>query len=100
MRRGPAARHGSVSQPFSFGPSFGRWEIAATLGGAAILIAGTALAGGHPAALVALVPAAILVPGILRTVWRTEGKALNPMLGAAGKLLLLECGLFAVGWML
>ncbi len=83
-----------------FGPTFGRWEIAATLTGAALAIVGTSLVGGHPAALVALVPALILTPGILRTVWTTEGKALNPMLGATGKLLLLECVLFAVGWML
>jgi 1,4-dihydroxy-2-naphthoate octaprenyltransferase len=83
-----------------FGQAFARWEIAGTLVGAALLILVTSLGAGHPAALVSLLPAIVLIPGILRTVWREEGRALNPMLGAVGKLLLLECALFAVGWMI
>jgi len=83
-----------------FGPAFARWEIAGSLVGAALLIVATSLAGGHPAAMISLLPAVVLIPGILRTVWRTEGRALNPMLGAVGKLLILECALFAVGWMI
>ncbi len=83
-----------------FGPAFARWEIALSLVGAAVLIVATSWLGGHPAAMISLLPAVVLIPGILRTGWRTEGRALNPMLGAVGKLLILECALFAVGWMI
>jgi 1,4-dihydroxy-2-naphthoate octaprenyltransferase len=82
-----------------FGPGFARREIAVLLALAQAIVIGAAVWTQHGWALLALVPGAVLIPGILRTVWREQGAALNPMLGAIGKLLLLECAAFAVGWM-
>ena len=82
------------------GTRFTRLEFATTIIGAAAVPAVLMVwMGAHTYALAA---SAILLPGavLIRGVWKTEGAALNPYLGATGKLLMLYSVLFSIGWLL
>lgn len=96
-------RAGKRTLVVRFGRHFGRLEYSLCLAGAA-LVPILLLASGAAEAPrgVLLAPLALVsLIGPLRTVWRREdAPALNPLLGATARGLLLYSVLFAVGWML
>jgi 1,4-dihydroxy-2-naphthoate octaprenyltransferase len=82
------------------GERFARIEFTASIVGACAIPIGLAIwTGAH---LFALSAACILLPAapLIRRVWRQQGAALNPCLGAAGRLLLGYSVLFSIGWAL
>ncbi|HEY8241435.1 MAG TPA: 1,4-dihydroxy-2-naphthoate polyprenyltransferase [Kiritimatiellia bacterium] len=81
------------------GRGFARVEYAACILGATlvplVIYAAKGWTAGLPGVLVA-VPGALAI----RAVWRTDGPALNPLLGRTALLLLLYSVLFSLGWWL
>jgi 1,4-dihydroxy-2-naphthoate octaprenyltransferase len=86
--RATDAKVGKKTLAVRFGPRFARWEFTLALLGGCLL----PLALGH------WLPALVAVAAIpvLRTVWTTEGGALNKTLGTTGKLMLAHSALFAL----
>jgi len=81
------AKVGKKTLAVRFGVGFARWEFTLALLGACLV---PVVLGHWLPALVGLAA----VPA-LRTVWTTEGAALNTTLGATGKLMLAHSALFA-----
>lgn len=83
-----------------FGKTFARWEyvLSLLLGGLVVPLY-LAVTTGH---WVALGAALALLPAIpaVRTVFTTDGPALNEILARTGQLLLLFSVLFSIGWVL
>lgn len=81
-----------------FGKGFARFEYAACLVVALLVPLVLGIVSERPA----LVGVLLLVPWafvLYRRVARTEGSALNPLLGATGKFLVAYAVLFALGWL-
>ena len=84
-----------------FGPTFVRVEyLLALLLAAATPPVLVALTGGQHR--LALAASLILLPALplIRSVWTTDGRALDPNLGKTGQILALYSLLFSVGWVL
>lgn len=84
-----------------FGRNFGIVLYAACIVIAAIIPAIIAFSGGEhylSAATLVLIPLAI--PNVLTFIRHRDAAALNPLLGATARLLLLYCILFSAGWLL
>ena len=82
------------------GSRFARLEFTATIIGACAIPVGLAIwTGAH---LFALSAVCVLLPAVpvMRRVWTQQGAALNPCLGASGRLLLAYSVLFSIGWVL
>ncbi|MFP4227797.1 MAG: 1,4-dihydroxy-2-naphthoate polyprenyltransferase [Salinivenus sp.] len=79
----------------------GVWLYGACLGGALFLPAGlVAATGNHWGALAPLVLAPLAVRHTRRLATTRAPEALNPLLGATGRLLVLWAVLFSAGWLL
>ena len=84
------ARAGKRTLAVRFGATAARLEYSLLLAAAFALVGWRAAAEGDPAWLAPLVTLPLAV-GRARQVWRTDGAALNPLLGATARLELLFC---------
>lgn len=68
------------------------------VGAASVPVVLYALTGDHPWAMMAIAVLPLAGPIIRALAYKTEPAALNPMLGATGRLLVAYSILFAIGW--
>lgn len=95
------ARAGKRTLAVRFGASFTRAEYLLCLIAALAIPVGLVLAtGDHPGALLVLLLVPIALPAARTMLTRTDGTALNPLLGRTAQLLLLYSILFSLGWVL
>ncbi len=94
------ARAGKRTLVVRFGRRFGLLEYAALLLGAHLWTAATALLLPEACGLWIATPTALLARRAILHVSRTQGRALNPWLGATARLLLAHAVLLAAGMLL
>lgn len=92
------ARAGKRTLAVRFGGGFARAQIVLTLLAAAAVPAWLAATTGRLGALAATAVCALALPPALAVLRGAEGHALNRVLGAVGRLLLLYGIAFAAGW--
>lgn len=94
-------RAGKKTLPVRWGRPFGIGLYGACIAAAALVPIGCwAWTGAHPWAGVSAVIAPLAVPIVRKLATEDDPAALNPLLGATGRLLLLYSMLFSVGWVL
>jgi 1,4-dihydroxy-2-naphthoate octaprenyltransferase len=94
-------RAGKKTLAVRFGRTFARLEYLGCMAAAGIAIpAACALIGGRWFSLASAVTLLAAVPTLRVVFTRTDGPSLNGALAATGRLLLLFCILFSLGWML
>jgi len=83
-----------------FGRDFARWEYAACIVTAGLLVPAGLCVGRGPWVLLAALSVPASIPAIRTVFTSTDGETLNNTLAVTGKLLLLYAVLFSVGWLL
>ncbi|MBI5091177.1 MAG: 1,4-dihydroxy-2-naphthoate polyprenyltransferase [Candidatus Hydrogenedentes bacterium] len=85
-----------------FGRTFARFEylLSILIGGCAIPVYLCMEAGKHYYALISVVVAVLAIPAIKTVFTSSDGRALNDVLAATGKLLLVFSILLSIGWLL
>ncbi len=91
---------GKTTLAVRFGATFARWEYTFCMAGGCFLAGGWAVANGRGWSAVAAGMVGAVAIRLMRQVWKLDGRALDPLLGQTGRLLLaLSLGL-SLGWVL